>query len=421
MATTLYLKSSRDNGIDGYYDLYPVPGIFTDTASVLSVASGTEKQWQKNAGSSPLVAWITPPLSDGFTLTSVDAQLRALESNVLANCGARMRLFKYSGGSESEIGGGPFDDGVEFTASAVTYTWTANVTDTAFAAGDRLVVKFYITNIGTMAEAYTCTMQFNQPSTATFITLAETVTFDTDPYFVNFSSYDSASSASAVVNKPTNTANNDIMFALVSKNGTVDPSTVPAGWNLIARNLQTANGSWLYYKVASSEDSSYTWEWAAAGKVRISMVTYRGGFDYNDPIDNYSNTAYTTGAVGLRAASFNVAAANSLLLYFGEVFYTSSVMTLTPPTLPTNYWSEDVDAGHANSDFAQFIGHLLWTGSGDSGLISGVLSASSTTKHLYVVSLNPEAESSVPKTIGGVNYASLSKIGNIAKANIKKI
>lgn len=190
MATTLALRNTTLNGISVggsiYYDMVPTFGSASDTAVVDTVASGTEIQWTDETTSDVEVVWVSGAApSGGFTLTSVDLSIWAQESNMNANCGARARFFERTpGGTETEIGGGPFNDGVEFTTSAAEYTWTANVTDTLIEEDNRLVLKLYITNVGTMAGGHTCTLTFNAASAATgdsFITLAETVTFKPEP------------------------------------------------------------------------------------------------------------------------------------------------------------------------------------------------------------------------------------------------
>lgn len=160
----LYLRSTQTNGIGStYYDLSETAGALLDDATVTTTASGTEIQFTKTAGGA-IAQWVSgraPP--GGFTLTSVNASIRAIESGAAVNAGLRLRVFKReAAGTETEIAGGPFDDGVELpTAPSAAYTFTADVTDTAFAEDDRVLLKVYATNIGTMA-AGTATLGFNE-------------------------------------------------------------------------------------------------------------------------------------------------------------------------------------------------------------------------------------------------------------------
>lgn len=181
MATGLFLKLTKNNGIGETYfdmDVSTTTGP-TQTGVVNTAASGTEIQWTTTAGGSVL-QWVSgrAPVG-GFTLTSADMSLWAKESNMSANCGGRIRIFKReANGTETEIGGGPFNDGVEFGTADAEFNWTANVTDTAFAEDDRILLKVYITNVGTMASGHTCTMSYEGIGTLnSSLLIAETVTF----------------------------------------------------------------------------------------------------------------------------------------------------------------------------------------------------------------------------------------------------
>ena len=180
--TKLYLRSTQANGIGAtYYDLLLTAGSSADTAVVDTTVAGTEIQFTKTAGGG-LVNFITAPFALAYTLTSADLSAWFKESVDLANIGARARFFKYSAGVETELTGGPFDDGVEFTTSDAEYTWTANYGDTAFAAGDRLLLKLYITNVGVMALG-TGTLTFNAADGGTgdsFIQTLEALTFSAE-------------------------------------------------------------------------------------------------------------------------------------------------------------------------------------------------------------------------------------------------
>jgi hypothetical protein len=187
VATKLFLRGSGSSGItdtgDGIlYDMNTTAGSgVAPLAIVNTAASGTEIQWTDTAGG-PTIAWISGRApAGGFTLTTTDISIWARESNMNANCGGRYRVFKRTAaGTVSELGGGPFNDGVEFTTAAVEYTWLGNVTDTAFAENDRILVRVYITNVGTMGGGFTCSLDFGAPDASqgdSFFNIAQTVLF----------------------------------------------------------------------------------------------------------------------------------------------------------------------------------------------------------------------------------------------------
>lgn len=225
--------------------------------------------------------------------------------------------------------------------------------------------------------------------------------------------YDNSNSHQATVSIPTGTVDGDIMFALVTNVNYENPSTVPTGWNLIAKK-STWGGYRLYYKIASSEGSSYVWEWGIdnSTKVRVTIATYYGDYDSSNPIGVVSNTAYETSNATVRAASMNVSLVNSPLLFFGLVFKAGS-NTFTKPSSPTTDWVENVDAGSENSQLWHTICSMIWTSTGSTGNMDAT---SSTTyqydKHAFAVALNPEPDS---------GPANLKSYNTNLKANIKTI
>jgi hypothetical protein len=190
MATKLFLRNTNTAepnvdlsviGVDTVVDMLTTAGAGVTTFSVNTAAGGTEIIFDVLAGT---VAWISGRApAGGFTLTSTDISAWMRESNMNANCGGRYRVFRYRPGSPptlTELGGGPFNDGVEFSTSITEMLWTGNVTDTAFAEDDRIVLKIYITNVGTMGGGFSCDLQLNAADGNTgdsFFNIAETVTF----------------------------------------------------------------------------------------------------------------------------------------------------------------------------------------------------------------------------------------------------
>jgi len=166
MATKTFIRSTTLLKT-GYYDLNTTAGAGATTAVVNTAASGTNIQWTVSAGGAAM-AWISQRLSAGITLTTSDCSIWAYSSSNSANAGARSKLYRYTAFAESDTLGGPFDDGVEFTKTTSTeMTWAADINDVAFSAGDRIVLKLFITNVGVMGGVYTCTMDYNAADAAT--------------------------------------------------------------------------------------------------------------------------------------------------------------------------------------------------------------------------------------------------------------
>src|SRR5262245_11875621 len=193
MATKLFLRESdhyNSTGSDNIRDLLIAAGASVVTGVVNTAASGTEIQWTKTAGGVAM-NFLSPPLTAGFTLATTDTitfNLWALESSLSANCGVRVRLYKIqrnnlTGGQE--VTGSPFSKGTELTTSSAVQNWTGTVgANMTFVENDRILIRVYITNIGTMASGFTCTLNYDGPTASatgdSWIQLTNTVTFKTE-------------------------------------------------------------------------------------------------------------------------------------------------------------------------------------------------------------------------------------------------
>lgn len=208
-----------------------------------------------------------------------------------------------------------------------------------------------------------------------------------------------AATTSIVLTKPTGTAENDIIFALLKRADPTDPSAVPSGWAQVSGSAKNTDSGfiahWLYYKVAGgSEGADYTWTWAAGARSGGTIITWRNGFDTANPINALSNTAYETSDTNCRAAALTVSGANSTLLFFGMVHDSADTVTFGTPNNPASgiTWTERVDTiSIGDSRFGRAIYDGVWTGSGSTGTIDSTMSHTKTQKHAFAVALNPAA------------------------------
>ena len=182
MATKLFLRSTQNNGIGStYFDMTTAAGSSSTTAATTTTASGDNIPWTQTAGGSEILFISGRAPSGGFTLTTTDISIWAHESGTGVNTGGGYRLFKRDSlGIETELLGGQYEDGVEFTKTTPTeMTWAGNPTDTIFLEDDRILLKLFAVNVGTMG-AGTVTLTYNGADAATgdsFLNIAETVTF----------------------------------------------------------------------------------------------------------------------------------------------------------------------------------------------------------------------------------------------------
>lgn len=222
------------------------------------------------------------------------------------------------------------------------------------------------------------------------------------------------------INKATGVVDGDIMFMFLAIYIATPPTvdSVPSGWTLVATNTTAYSRWYLYYKIASSEGTNYTWSLTASCKYYALNIAYSSGdFDVQsiDDITAISNTLYGTAGTAVRAASMSVPAANSPLVYFGAVTSSSS-RTFTKPSVPTSDWVEDADEGHLTPDLWLTIGSMVWTGSGATGDMDIACSESITTnKHAFAVALKPEGLSGAADITG---VGALSSIGKVLKVAV---
>lgn len=193
------------------------------------------------------------------------------------------------------------------------------------------------------------------------------------------------------LNKPTGTVDGDIIFAIFYSqysDPAVNSGSIPSGWTKLTSST-TANGPGLgtykvsvFYKIASSEPSDYTWYWYTNMTKWGQNITYRGGFNPTNPVLNTSKTAYTTSNTTNRAASFAVDKENSTLVFIG---LNGESATATPPSGFTE---------HYDGNPYLYIQHATKVniGSGFTGDIDATLSASGTAKLALCIALNPELD-----------------------------
>lgn len=202
--------------------------------------------------------------------------------------------------------------------------------------------------------------------------------------------YDNSSSNSAVVAKPTGTADNDIMFAFTKHNTNEAVNSVPAGWAQLGAGRWSGAATYfaLYWKLATSEGSDYTFGWATASRTGVTIAAYRDGFDTADPIDVVSDTVYVTLNTSVQAATMTVTAANSPIIVFAGVNTATSGQTFSPPTTPDTM-TENLDYWETNSRFAREISSIVWSSSGATGTMDATFTESVNGKHAFAVALNP--------------------------------
>ena len=135
-----------------------------------TTASGTDIQCTDTSGGTAL-KWITKPMLEAVSVsaTAMFINFWAKESNALANTGMGCKMLLYTAGAESTVFGGFAASAAELTTtSARTFDGcvygTSNLTAQTVAAADRIVLKPYVNNVGTMAPGYAVTLAYDGPT-----------------------------------------------------------------------------------------------------------------------------------------------------------------------------------------------------------------------------------------------------------------
>ena len=120
----------------------------------------------------------------------------------------------------------------------------------------------------------------------------------------------SSESHSVTITKPTDTAENDILVAVIiaqTDAGASPTITAPAGWTAIdTYKIETLRTWGLYWKRAGgAEGANYTWTQPNVGAEYTSgaIASYSGCITSGTPYDQYSNTDYVTSDLYMRGGS----------------------------------------------------------------------------------------------------------------------
>lgn len=131
---------------------------------------------QRGAG---VISWWTPTLVGATISGTISFNLWGLESNMSANAGFRVVIDRCdsSGAFISNVVSS--NRGVELGTSAAANAWTATPTSTTLSDGDRLRIRVYVTDVGTMGSGFNTQLNFDGNTNAangdSFISLTETI------------------------------------------------------------------------------------------------------------------------------------------------------------------------------------------------------------------------------------------------------
>lgn len=117
------------------------------------------------------------------------------------------------------------------------------------------------------------------------------------------------------INKPAGVVNGDLLIAQIIGDGTSITITAPAGWALLEGPIASGASAtlWVYYKLASSEPTSWTWT-ASAGLNWVGDVLAYSGVSTTSPINAHANTLTTAGVTSITGAAVTTTVSNCFIL-----------------------------------------------------------------------------------------------------------
>lgn len=168
---------------------------------------------------------------------------------------------------------------------------------------------------------------------------------------------DIANTTSISLTKPTGTVDGDLLVTIIACLGTAAPSSVPSGWTLIrstdSGGVGTQASLHTYYKIASSEGSSYSWTSSTAPSG--GMILRIDGQDSVTAID-------TSGGSGNQGANLSTS----------QVFGSTVTPSIANNLILSVIHSYDADSGTPSiTSHAVATSNPSWTELYDSAYNSG--------------------------------------------------
>jgi hypothetical protein len=196
MAKTLYLRylqaschrGDRSLRLDGTAGLWIALALGetrgTDTTGTIVVNTSTVTGPTNGLESGTLpYEWLSEPLAADFTIAgTITFNLWGKESSTSANVAINAVVEALDGATGALTQIVKTARTTELTATSVAVNFTGTPTSTACKRGDRLRVRVFFDDAGTMATGFTATLNFDRSTAAlgeSFVTFTENLTFDT--------------------------------------------------------------------------------------------------------------------------------------------------------------------------------------------------------------------------------------------------
>ena len=160
------------------------------------------------------------------------------------------------------------------------------------------------------------------------------------------------STDTVTLDKPSGTIDGELLIAFVSGTGgtlSATLNTVPSGWTLINGDSGDGRNLYAYYKIASSEPSSWNWVWSTSLNLAGSVLRI-SDFSSASPIDTSSVSSHT-GSPSLVFTNAITPSSGDGLLLFGLCANNTSNVGATGYAIATNNpsWTERADIANGTS------------------------------------------------------------------------
>lgn len=141
-------------------------GLSTGTTD--TVASGTQVAVTRDTTGDVAIVWWSNPLSAVVISGTVTLNFWMSESNMSANVGARVSIFRYSGDGLTLLGNlSSSEKGIELPVTTrAAQNWTFTPSSVTLVDGDRLLVVVQGAGVGTMSGGFTFNLGFSGPTGA---------------------------------------------------------------------------------------------------------------------------------------------------------------------------------------------------------------------------------------------------------------
>jgi hypothetical protein len=191
-----------------------------------------------------------------------------------------------------------------------------------------------------------------------------------------------------------------VEFAAIMRAAAVDPSSVPDGWSLVAKEyyVGTSYACWVYSRVCVGGEGTSTWTWAASSRTNAVIFSYYDGIDTDDPIDAVSNTSYKTSNTTIRAASADAAVSGEPAIWVSFAGYAAEI------TVPSGY-TENGYSYYTPYIYRLKFGSTVLSSAGATGDVDGAIATATDSKHAFLILLNPPAAPSTDLLISDASHA----------------